>query len=881
MPEPRDQRRQRRRKDFDVLLTAMAVGEELGDEQQAALDRLLSENADARRALHDTAAAAAVLRVALHAEPDVPAGQSHPNPKEPAMADHTNDANDAHDARPHPAWPALLAMAAALVVALGLTWLIARPDAGRELARADDGRELARADADSESPGVGDFGAFGGTESEETAAGEPRSFIDPSELTDARSRQPVREPAAAPAEPQTPQTPAADAELAERQRGQVMRSERPALPAEVAPPADAIREQKPTRQAAVPAAAATASEPAPAEFGTTTVDLGVGGRGGGVGGGGGFGGGGGGQAFFRQAPAAVPAQAAVPARAAGDFGDRAVFPGDAPRPLNDELDDRGDFSREAYDRIVDNPFVAVADEPLSTFGVDVDTASYANVRRFLTDGQLPPPDAVRVEELINYFPYDYAGPAAGAEAPFATHLAVADAPWNPRHQLVRVALKGREIDDATRPPANLVFLLDVSGSMDQPNKLPLVKSAMKTLLEQLRGDDRVAIVVYAGASGLVLDSTPADRAADIAAALERLSAGGGTNGGQGIELAYKTAEANFIKGGVNRVILATDGDFNLGTTDRGGLTRLIEDKAKTGVYLTVLGFGTGNVQDATMEELSNKGEGNYAYVDSEREAEKVLAEQAGGTLVAIAKDVKLQVEFNPALVSAYRLIGYENRVLATQDFADDTKDAGDLGSGHTVTAFYELVPATLDRAALEQEAKQLQLKLDQLADARAAGLPPADADRQETALRQQLDLARAALDAAPEPTALKYQRPAALAAAAEDGELLTVNLRYKHPDAPKEQGTSKLLSVPLAADAATSFAEADADFRFAAAVAGWGMVLRDSPYAAAASTDWAVETAQAALADDPGGYRAEAINLMKDTAALRPQDPAADAGHGF
>ena len=433
------------------------------------------------------------------------------------------------------------------------------------------------------------------------------------------------------------------------------------------------------------------------------------------------------------------------------------------------------FNTESYDHIADNPFVLVATDPRSTFSVDVDTASYAIVRRFLNGGQLPPRDAVRIEELVNYFPYAYEPPKDGR--PFAVHLDAASCPWSPGHRLVRVALKGREVPRAERSPANLVFLLDVSGSMDEPNKLPLVQAAMRLLVGELQPSDRVAIVVYAGAEGLALPSTPvADRGA-VVSAIESLSPGGGTHGSAGIRLAYETAAAHFIKGGINRVILATDGDFNIGVTNPGDLIRLIEDKAQTGVFLTALGFGMGNLKDATLEKLADHGNGNYAYVDSLMEARKVLVEQLGATLVTIAKDVKLQVEFNPRQVKAFRLIGYENRVLAHQDFNDDKKDAGDIGAGHTVTAFYEIVPPG----------------------------QPVDAP---------------ALDP------LKYQLPPPPSSSApDDGELLTLKLRYKEPAADQSQ----LLEVSLK-DEGQPFASADPAFRFAASVASFGMLLRDSPY---------------------------------------------------
>ncbi|MEM9883279.1 MAG: von Willebrand factor type A domain-containing protein [Planctomycetota bacterium] len=451
------------------------------------------------------------------------------------------------------------------------------------------------------------------------------------------------------------------------------------------------------------------------------------------------------------------------------------------------------FNTEAYDRIADNPFRVVWDRPVSTFSIDVDTASYANVRRFLDNGQLPPADAVRIEELVNYFDYGYTPPSVVAPGkgdaevdgpPFSTDIEVTAAPWAPDHRLVRIGLKGIEVATDDRPAANLVFLIDVSGSMNAANKLPLVKAGLRELVQHLRMDDRVAIVVYAGASGLVLDST-ADHDA-VLVAVDNLRPGGSTNGAAGIELAYQVATKNHIHGGLNRVILCTDGDFNVGVTDRGALTRLIEEKANVPgapTYLSVLGFGTGNVKDATMEQLSNVGDGNYGYVDTLAEARKLLGEQVNATLLTIAKDVKLQVEFNPAKVAAYRLIGYENRVLAREDFNDDTVDAGDIGAGHAVTALYEL---KLVEGGSEKPA--------------------------------------------PSVDELRYQRPAGLAEAAKADELLTLKLRYKLPGAAKEQGTSRLLSFPVADDV-VDFAEANEATRWSAAVARFGMMLRGSPHA--------------------------------------------------
>lgn len=464
---------------------------------------------------------------------------------------------------------------------------------------------------------------------------------------------------------------------------------------------------------------------------------------------------------------------------------------------------------DRYSRILENPFLDVLDHPLSTFSADVDTASYAKVRRYLMEERrLPPPDAVRIEELVNYFTYDYAPP--DGDVPFAAHVEVAGCPWQPEHRLVRIGLKGREIPADERPASNLVFLLDVSGSMDSDDKLPRVRRAMQLLVEQLRDNDRVAIVVYAAATGLVLPSTPGFEKNRILAALDGLAAGGSTNGGDGIRLAYDVAEQHFIVGGTNRVILCTDGDFNVGTTSTAELERLIEERAKSGVFLTVLGFGMGNHNDEMMEKLADKGNGNYGYVDSEQEARKLLVEQAGGTLVTIAKDVKLQLEFNPRQVAAYRLIGYEDRLLAAEDFNDDKKDAGEIGAGHTVTALYELVPAGKD-----------------------AGLPPVDE--------------------------LKYQRPAALTDAAESGELLTLKLRYKEPDGQE----SKKPLVKSVCDEGRGFAQASADFQFASAIAGFGLLLRDSQYKGNLTYDAVIELARPGLAADRQGRRAEFVNLVR------------------
>jgi len=465
---------------------------------------------------------------------------------------------------------------------------------------------------------------------------------------------------------------------------------------------------------------------------------------------------------------------------------------------------------DKYDRITDNPFRAVKDHPLSTFSIDVDTASYSKTRMYVMQhGRLPPPDAVRIEELVNYFSYDYEGPKNGD--PFAAHVEVATCPWTPEHRLVRVGIKGRTIDHSKRPSSNLVFLLDVSGSMTPANKLPLVKRGMKMLVEQLGENDRVAIVVYAGAAGMVLPSTTGDRRPTILDSLDRLHAGGSTNGGQGIRLAYKTALENFIKGGTNRVILCTDGDFNVGTTSTSELIRIAEENAKAGIFPSVLGFGMGNHNDSMLEQISNKGNGNYAFVDSVSEARKVLVEQMGATLVTIAKDVKIQIEFNPAEVASYRLLGYENRMLAAEDFNDDKKDAGEIGAGHTVTALYEVVPAG-EKNSVE-----------------TSSVDP-----------------------------LKYQKRPKLSKAAGAGELLTVKIRHKRPDADKS--TLQEFSV---ADGGGKFSAASDDFRFAAAVASFGMLLRDSEHKGNVTFDAVLEIASTSAGDDPRGYRREFLAMVE------------------
>ncbi|HEY1583677.1 MAG TPA: VWA domain-containing protein [Chthoniobacterales bacterium] len=478
------------------------------------------------------------------------------------------------------------------------------------------------------------------------------------------------------------------------------------------------------------------------------------------------------------------------------------------------------FNTARYGRVEENPFLAALDHPLSTFSIDVDTASYSNIRRFLEGGSRPPKDAVRVEEMINYFNYDYPQPNDGA--PFSVNLDAASCPWAPTHRIVRIGLKGREIPNEKRPASNLVFLLDVSGSMLPENRLPLVKRAMGLLVGKLGGNDRVAIVIYAGGSGLALPSTSGDQKEQILSALQNLQAGGSTNGAQGIELAYRTATEHFIKGGVNRVILATDGDFNVGTTSEGDLIRLIEEKAKSGVFLSVLGVGENNLNDSMMQKLADKGNGNYAYLDSLGEAEKVLVRQINGTLVTIAKDVKIQVEFNPARVASYRLIGYEKRLLRKEDFNNDKIDAGEIGAGHTVTALYEVVPNGAEPNP-------------------AASVPPVDP--------------------------LKYQpNPRAFASSSgktASPELLTIKLRYKEP----EGETSKLIERPFV-DRGTPFANSAPDFKFAAAVAEFGMILRDSQFKGKASLGAVAEWAEEGKGADPNGYRAGFIELVRKAEAL-------------
>jgi Ca-activated chloride channel family protein len=467
------------------------------------------------------------------------------------------------------------------------------------------------------------------------------------------------------------------------------------------------------------------------------------------------------------------------------------------------------YNTEAYSKIDENRFHRTSDDPLSTFSIDVDTASYANVRRFLNQGQRPPADAVRIEELVNYFRFGYPAPADGE--PFSVTTELSECPWDPARRLALIGLQARRLPAERTPPRNLVFLLDVSGSMSSPDKLPLVKTAMRMLADTLTAEDRVAIVVYAGSSGIALASTPGDRKTEIQRAIADLEANGSTNGAEGIRLAYDVATKSFVRGGINRVILATDGDFNVGVTSQGELVRLIEEQRTKGVFLSVLGVGTGNLKDSTMEMLADRGNGNYAYLDSPHEARRVLVAEAGATLITVARDVKIQVEFNPRLVGAYKLIGYENRVLANQDFNDDEKDAGEIGAGHSVTALYEIIPA-----------------------GESIGAGTVDP--------------------------LKYQEPLKPSTAAGSNELMTVKVRYQAP----EGGKSRLMTVSVD----NRVEPLTPNLGFASAVAEFGLLLRDSEHKGRASWAGARERARRFRGDDPDGYRAELVRLIELAGAL-------------
>jgi len=466
------------------------------------------------------------------------------------------------------------------------------------------------------------------------------------------------------------------------------------------------------------------------------------------------------------------------------------------------------FNTEGYASVNENGFKNVKINPLSTFSIDVDNASYSNIRRFINMGELPPADVVRIEEMINYFKFDY--PEPKGEQPFSVYTELAVCPWNYKHQLLQAGLRGRSIDKSSLPPSNLVFLIDVSGSMGDANKLPLLKSAFGLLVNQLRAQDRVAIVVYAGAAGLVLESTPGNRKESILAAIDNLEAGGSTAGGAGLKLAYTVAGKNFIKGGNNRIILATDGDFNVGESSNGGMERLVEEKRELGIFITVLGFGMGNVKDDKMELIADKGNGNYSYIDNLQEARKVLVREFGGTLFTIAKDVKFQIEFNPAKVKSYRLIGYENRLLNDEDFNDDTKDAGEMGAGHNVTALYELVPA-------------------------------------------------GSRESVPAVDPLKYQQTVSIEESEPNtsGEYLTIKVRYKKPDGNK----SMLLEKPVM-QYINDLEDASDNLRFAAAVSEFGMILRNSEFKGNATLESASTLAKSGRGEDEDGYRSELIRLI-------------------
>jgi len=485
---------------------------------------------------------------------------------------------------------------------------------------------------------------------------------------------------------------------------------------------------------------------------------------------------------------------------------------------NNKKDSIDDFNTEEYDNITENPFLRVTNNPLSTFSIDVDAASYSNVRRFLNNGELPPAGAVRIEEMINYFHYEY--PQPHGTDPFSVNTEISDCPWNKDHKLVLVGLQGKNIPVENIPATNLVFLIDVSGSMMDENKLPLVKASMKLLVDQLREQDKVALVVYAGNAGLVLPSTSGAEKIKIKDAIDRLEAGGSTAGGAGIKLAYKTAKENFEKEGNNRVILCTDGDFNIGASSDDEMERLIEDERKSGIFLTVLGYGMGNYKDSKMQKLADKGNGNHAYIDGLSEAKKVLVNEFGGTVFTIAKDVKLQIEFNPSKVQGYRLIGYENRMLNKEDFNDDKKDAGELGSGHTVTALYEVIPVGVKDTFLERTDD------------------------------------------------LKYQKNnTGLSKASGNGEIMNIKLRYKQLGAD----VSKLIEHPVFDTQLAMVATSD-NFRFASAIAEFGMLLRNSEFKSNSSFTSVVKLAGNATGEDKEGYRKEFIKLVSKAQSISKRE---------
>lgn len=463
-----------------------------------------------------------------------------------------------------------------------------------------------------------------------------------------------------------------------------------------------------------------------------------------------------------------------------------------------------DENSETYAEFVENPFESPKTAPLSTFSIDVDNASYTNIRRFINNGQPVPKDAVRVEEMMNFFKYKY--PQPQNEHPFSINTEYSDSPWNPKHKLLKIGLQGKDVPMTNLPASNLVFLIDVSGSMSDDNKLPLLKESMKVLVNELRAKDKVSIVVYAGAAGVVLEPTSGDNKDDIMDAFDDLQAGGSTAGGEGIELAYKLAQQNFIKEGNNRIILATDGDFNVGASSDKDMESLIEEKRKSGIFLTVLGYGMGNYKDSKMEILADKGNGNYAYIDNIQEANRFLGKEFKGSMFAIAKDVKIQIEFNPKHVQAYRLIGYENRKLKAEDFKNDAIDAGELGSGHTVTALYEVIPAGVESDYIPSDLKYTKVKADES----------------------------------------NYNE-----------ELATIKFRYKKPD-----GDKSIEMVDVIADKPVALQNSSPDFKFSAAVAWFGLKLRDSKLISNSNKDAIRSLAKSGIAYDEDGYRSEFVRLV-------------------
>ncbi|HEX6171209.1 MAG TPA: VWA domain-containing protein [Chitinophagaceae bacterium] len=475
--------------------------------------------------------------------------------------------------------------------------------------------------------------------------------------------------------------------------------------------------------------------------------------------------------------------------------------------LKSNQESKKEFNTEDYDNIVENKFLAVTQNPLSTFSIDVDEAAYSNIRRYLENGTMPPAGAVRIEEMINYFDYEYARPQN--EDPFIINTEIAACPWNLQHRLVHIGLQGKEVAIENLPSSNFVFLVDVSGSMDEPNKLPLVQASLNMLVDRLRENDKVAIVVYAGNAGLVLPSTNGTNKTKIKDAIDDLRAGGSTAGGEGIQLAYKIAKENFVKEGNNRVILATDGDFNVGISSDDELVRMIENERKAGVFLSVLGYGMGNYKDNKMQQLADKGNGNHSYIDNINEARKVLVTEFSSTLFTIAKDVKIQIEFNPAKVQAYRLVGYENRMLAAEDFNDDTEDAGEIGAGHTVTALYEIIPVGVKDTFIKSvDPLKYQVNEKKLVD--------------------------------------------------NTNDIMTIKLRYKQPDGD----VSKLIQQSIT-DVQSDLGKTSDNFRFSAAVAEFGLLLRNSEYKQEASFEQVVALAKGARGRDEYGYRSEFFRLVE------------------